>query len=78
MCPLCVCIQIQFLLGVDGKPWTWVMGDHSSDLSYDELVRQRERREREEEEEEEREILRQAEEFAKLETGHILSLASES
>lgn len=53
------------------------MGEHKSDLSYDELIRQRERQEREREEEEEREIRRQAEEFAKQETGHILSLASE-
>ena len=53
------------------------MGEHKRDLSYDELVRQRERREREREEEEDREIRRQAEEFAKQETGHILSLASE-
>ena len=53
------------------------MGEHSSDLAYDELARQRERREREREEEEERQLRREAEEFAKLETGHILSLASE-
>lgn len=53
------------------------MGEHRDDLSYDELIRQRERQEREREEEEEREIRRQAEEFAKNETGHILSLASE-
>lgn len=69
--------QIQFLLGSDGQPWTWVMGEHRDDLPYDELIRQRERQEREREEEEEREIRRQAEEFAKNETGHILSLASE-
>ena len=54
------------------------MGEHSRDLPYDELVRQRERKEREREEEEDREIRRQAEEFAKQETGHILSLASEN
>lgn len=53
------------------------MGEHKSDLPYDELIRQRERQEREREEEEEREIRKQAEEFAKQETGHILSLASE-
>lgn len=53
------------------------MGDHPSDLSYDDLVRQREKRERDNDEEEEREIRRQAEEFAKQETGHIMSLASE-
>lgn len=53
------------------------MGEHENDLSYDELIRQRERQEREREEEEEREIRREAEEFAKQETGHILSLASE-
>lgn len=52
------------------------MGEHKSDLPYDELIRQQERQEREREEEEEREIRRQAEEFAKQETGHILSLAS--
>ena len=54
------------------------MGEHGRDLPYDELVKQSERMEREKEEEEEREIRRQAEEFAKLETGHILSLASEN
>ena len=53
------------------------MGEHCSDLPYDELVRQRERREREREEEEEREIRREAEQIAQQETGHILSLASE-
>ena len=53
------------------------MGEHSSDLPYDELVRRREKREREREEEEEREIRREAEQIAKQETGHILSLASE-
>ena len=75
---LSVCFpQIQFLLGADSEPWTWVMGEHGEDLPYDELVRQRERREREKEEEEEREIQSQAEKFAKLETGHIMSLASE-
>ena len=53
--------------------WESTVGD----LAYDELARQRERREREREEEEERQLRREAEEFAKLETGHILSLASE-
>ena len=71
-------LQIQFLLGADGEPWTWVMGEHDRDLPYDELVRRGEKREREREEEEEREIRREAEEFAKQETGHILSLASET
>ena len=53
------------------------MGEHHSDLSYEELVRQRERGEKEREEEEEREIRKEAEELAKQETSQILALASE-
>ena len=54
------------------------MGEHENDLSYEELVQRRERREMEKEEEEEWNIRQEAEEVAKNETSHILSLASEA
>ena len=54
------------------------MGEHEKDLSYEELVQRRERREMEKEEEEEWNIRQEAEELAKNETSHILSLASEA
>lgn len=33
------CLQIDFMVGSDGHPWVWVMGEHKDDLPYDEIVR---------------------------------------
>ncbi|XP_070544779.1 SH2 domain-containing protein 4B-like [Ptychodera flava] len=30
--------RVQIALGTDGEPWTWVMGDHKDDKSYDQLI----------------------------------------
>lgn len=30
--------RVDFLLGSDGKPWTWVMGEHSEDSSIEEIL----------------------------------------
>ncbi|KAJ9591981.1 hypothetical protein L9F63_001493 [Diploptera punctata] len=30
--------QVDFLLGSDGEPWVWVMGEHPDDLSIDEIL----------------------------------------
>ena len=30
--------RIQFILGADGEPWTWVMGEHSNDKTVDQLL----------------------------------------
>ena len=65
--------QINFLLGADGEPWVWVMGEHLNDLSYEELVKRRER-----EKMAELQDRKEAEELAKQDTRDILSLASES
>jgi len=37
--PMPTHVQINFLLGSDGEPWVWVMGEHPDDLPYQELVR---------------------------------------
>lgn len=32
------CKRVDFLLGDDGEPWTWVMGEHPEDPSIEEIV----------------------------------------
>jgi hypothetical protein len=32
--------QVDFLMGSDGEPWVWVMGEHPDDLSIDEILEQ--------------------------------------
>ncbi len=71
-------LQINFLVGSDGKPWVWVMGEHARDLPYEELVRRREREEAEREMLSEIHDRREAEELAKNETRDILSVARAS
>ena len=58
--------QVGFLHGADGNPWVWVMGDHSSDLSYEELVKKREQEELRKEKLNDMQDRKEAEEIAKL------------
>lgn len=30
--------KVKFLLGADGEPWTWVMGDHPSDRTIEQIL----------------------------------------
>ncbi|XP_022199791.1 SH2 domain-containing protein 4A [Nilaparvata lugens] len=30
--------RVQFLMGADGNPWTWVMGEHKDDKSIDQIL----------------------------------------
>lgn len=34
--------RIEFLLGEDGEPWTWVMGEHDSDKTVEQILEQEE------------------------------------
>jgi SH2 domain-containing protein 4A len=32
--------QVGFLMGSDGEPWVWVMGEHPDDQSIEEILEQ--------------------------------------
>ena len=36
--PGCNKKQVDFLMGSDGEPWVWVMGEHPDDLSIEEIL----------------------------------------
>lgn len=58
--------KVSFMLGSDGNPWVWVMGEHHNDLPYEQLVQ------KENEEKEKQRLRKEAEELAKHETRDIL------
>lgn len=38
---VCGCVakkRVDFMLGRDGQPWVWVMGDHEKDQSIDQIL----------------------------------------
>lgn len=51
--------HVQFLLGADSEPWTWVMGDHPSDKSIDDILEKEAR-------EEARKLVEQEEQLAQV------------
>jgi SH2 domain-containing protein 4A len=52
--------QVDFLMGSDGEPWVWVMGEHPDDLSIDEILEQEAREKARRQAEKEAEQLRLA------------------
>jgi SH2 domain-containing protein 4A len=51
---------VDFLMGSDGEPWVWVMGEHPNDLGIDEILEQEAREKARRQAEKEAEQLRLA------------------
>jgi SH2 domain-containing protein 4A len=56
--PGCNKKQVDFLMGSDGEPWVWVMGEHPDDLSIEEILEQEAREKARRQAEKEAEQLR--------------------
>lgn len=52
--------QVDFLMGSDGEPWVWVMGEHPNDLSIEEILEQEAREKARRQAEKEAEQLRKS------------------
>lgn len=52
--------QVDFLMGSDGEPWVWVMGEHPDDLSIEEILEQEAREKARRQAEKEAEQLRKS------------------
>ena len=56
--PGCNKKQVDFLMGSDGEPWVWVMGEHPDDLRIEEILEQEAREKARRQAEKEAEQLR--------------------